>query len=103
MGTTFVVNVRAGIDYIHVQSLHQTLDYEQMLHIIREEFATPRPLLEELIWDIEQNVLARFPSLRYFYLSVKKMNPPLGAEVECSEVSVEKHYTPRSLPGASSE
>lgn len=80
------------MEAIQVTSLQQTLDYEQMLHIIRREFAITRPLLEELLWDIEQKIRAAFPQLRYLFISVRKMNPPLGADLDCSEVSVEKHY-----------
>ncbi len=89
------------MDYVRVDSMDQTLNYERLLQIIQEAFAVPRPLLEELVWDIEQQVAAEFPLLRYFFLSIKKMNPPLGADVECSEVSVEKHYGSRSLPDSS--
>ncbi len=92
LGNTFIVNVKAGIDYIRVTKLEQTIDYEIILNIVKEEFATAKPLLEELVYTIEQNVLIQYPSMKYFYLSIQKLNPPLGTEVESSEVSIERKY-----------
>jgi dihydroneopterin aldolase len=56
LGNQFVVNVKAGIDYIKVDRLDQTVDYEVMLQIIKSEFAKPTPLLEELAHRIEQAI-----------------------------------------------
>lgn len=92
MGNQFVVNVKAGIDYIKVDRLDQTVDYEVMLQIIKSEFAKPTPLLEELAHRIEQAILIKYPAMRYFFLSIQKRNPPLGSEVYSSEVSVERRY-----------
>lgn len=86
------MNVKAGIDYVKVERLDQTIDYEIVLQIIKREFEKPTPLLEELAYRIEQALLAHYPAMRYFYLSIQKRNPPLGSEVDSSEVSVEKHY-----------
>ena len=87
-----MINVKAGIEYIKVETLDQTIDYEIILQVIKKEFAQPTPLLEELAHRIEQSVLTMYPSMRYFYLSIQKLNPPLGSEVYSSEVSVERRY-----------
>lgn len=92
MGNQFVVNVKAGIDYVKVERLEQTIDYEIILQIIKHEFEKPTPLLEELAHRIEQAVVAQYPAIRYFYLSIQKRNPPLGSEVYSSEISVERRY-----------
>ena len=87
-----MINLKAGIDFLEVKTLDQTVDYEVMLNIVKFEFAKPTPLLEELVFRIEQSIHAHYPTLRYFFLSIQKLNPPLGSEVYSSEVSVEKKY-----------
>jgi dihydroneopterin aldolase len=86
------VNVKAGIPFRQVAQLDQTIDYEIVLRIIQQEFLQAKPLLEELVYTIERKVVEMYPDMIYFYLSIKKMNPPLGCEVEHSEVCVERRY-----------
>jgi dihydroneopterin aldolase len=92
LGNTFVINAKVGIEYKKVDNLNETVDYERILHIIQYRCEKPTPLLEELVYLIEQDVLKECPSMKSFYLSIQKMNPPLGANVKSSEVSIERTY-----------
>jgi len=94
LGSYFLVTAKVGIDPIAISSINDTIDYEQLLFIIKTHFEKPTALLEELITRIEKDILDKFEQSRYIYLSIQKMNPPLGVEVACSEVCLERHLIP---------
>ena len=92
MGNHFVVNVKVGVDDIIVNSINDTIDYSILLRIIQDFFKVPTPLLETLVYEIEKQILIECKGLKYLYLSIQKLNPPLQAVVKSSEVILEKKY-----------
>lgn len=92
MGNHFVVNVKVGVDDIIVNSINDTLDYSMLLRIIQDFFKTPTPLLETLVYEIEKQIMIECKGLKYLYLSIQKLHPPLQAVLKSSEVILEKRY-----------
>ncbi len=92
MGNHFVVNVKVGIDDIIVNSINDTIDYSMLLRIIQDFFKTPTPLLETLVYEIEKQIMIECKGLKYLYLSIQKLHPPLQAVLKSSEVILEKRY-----------
>jgi dihydroneopterin aldolase len=92
LGNHFVVNVKVGIDDIIVNSINDTLDYSMLLRIIQDFFKTPTPLLETLVYEIEKQIMIECKGLKYLYLSIQKLHPPLQAVLKSSEVILEKRY-----------
>jgi dihydroneopterin aldolase len=68
------------------------VNYETLLELIKYDFQQPRDLLEEVIQSIAFKVKEKFPQTEYLFISMKKNNPPLSAEVESSEVVFETKY-----------
>ena len=81
-----------GIEDREINSINDTIDYSRLLAIIQDHFKTPTPLLETLVYKIEQQILKECKALKYFYLSIQKQHPPLVAIVKSSEVILEKNY-----------
>jgi len=52
----------------------------------------PTPLLESVAARIEDDIMRKYPAIRYFYLSIKKLNPALNARADSSEVIIENNY-----------
>jgi dihydroneopterin aldolase len=92
LGNHFVVNVKVGIDDIIVNSINDTIDYSMLLRIIQDFFKTPTPLLETLVYEIEKQIMIECKGLKYLYLSIQKLHPPLQAVLKSSEVILEKRY-----------
>jgi dihydroneopterin aldolase len=92
LGNHFVVNVKVGVDDIIVNSINDTLDYSMLLRIIQDFFKTPTPLLETLVYEIEKQIMIECKGLKYLYLSIQKLHPPLQAVLKSSEVILEKRY-----------
>jgi dihydroneopterin aldolase len=92
LGNHFIVNIKVGIDDIIVNSINDTTDYSILLRIIQDFFKTPTPLLETLVYEIEKQILIECKGLKYLYLSIQKLHPPLQAVLKSSEVILEKNY-----------
>ncbi len=75
-----------------IQSIEDTIDYAILLEIVKKEFAIPTPLIETLAEKIEQSTRNFFPQIKYFYISIQKKNVSLSAQLESSEVILEKSY-----------
>ena len=88
-GNTFVVNMEVRLAYTRpITKLHQTLDYAALYTLIQQHMAVPTPLLETLVGTILEEVFVQFPDVLEARLSIRKLNPPLGGQVACSEVEL---------------
>ncbi len=67
--------------------LQDTIDYVQLNRIVKEEMALRSNLLENVAYRIIDRVLQDFPEIKETGVTVSKINPPLGGDVE--HVSVE--------------
>lgn len=71
---------------------HNFVDYAQLLRIVQKIFKQKENYLETIIKKIEIEIKKEFPFLKKISISIKKMHPPLSAEVESSEVILEREY-----------
>lgn len=65
---------KAGMD----DKLSETIDYEELYKIIREEMSVPSRLLENIGGRIMNTVFSSFPLVTFVELSISKFNPPIG-------------------------
>lgn len=65
---------KAGAD----DKLSETIDYEELYKIIRDEMSKPSRLLENIGGRIMRSVFDSFPLVTYVELSISKFNPPIG-------------------------
>lgn len=73
--------------------LSDTLDYQQLYTIVKEEMAIRSDLLEHVLYRIKSSIITTFPyQVRGLYLSIKKINPPLGGTVKNSQIIIEEDY-----------
>ncbi|MBK7588724.1 MAG: dihydroneopterin aldolase [Bacteroidetes bacterium] len=92
LGNHFIVQCKVGINDLHVHTIDDTIDYNALLTIIKKHFNQQTPLLETLAQQIEMETKQLFPAILYFYLSIKKKHPALAAQIESSEIIIEKNY-----------
>lgn len=65
---------KAGMD----DKLSETIDYEELYRIIREEMSKPSRLLENIGGRIMNSVFNNFPLVTFIEISISKFNPPIG-------------------------
>jgi len=51
-----------------------------------------RPLLEEVVYELSDALKQRYPAIKHSIVTLRKMNPPMGASIRNSLVSLEKDY-----------
>lgn len=73
--------------------LDNTIDYQEMFHIVREEMSTPQALLENVAKNIVNQIENKFNSISRVEIGIEKCNPPImyfnGDSVK---VSLERNY-----------
>lgn len=70
--------------------LSQTVDYEQVYKIIKNEIEIPTKLLEKIAHRILDSLLVKFPQIVAIEVSVSKFNPPVGGICQRAKVKLTK-------------
>ena len=65
-----------------------TLNYAQLLDIVKREMACPSNLLEHVVGRIGNAIFKEFPQAASVDLTLTKLNPPMGADSAGAGVSV---------------
>lgn len=58
--------------------LDKTINYALIYEILKEEMATPTPLLEEVCYRILKNLNIRFPQITSAEITLTKLMPPIA-------------------------
>lgn len=90
LGGKYTVDVFMETDFSNAvanDSLQQTVNYEEVYALTKEEMAQPSHLIEHLCQRIHTRIRLAFPQLGSLKVKVSKHNPPLKGSVE--KVSVE--------------
>ena len=67
--------------------LEKTINYQSVYQLISREMEVKSSLLEHVAYRILKSLHDEFPTLKKSWVSVQKMNPPLGGKID--KVSVE--------------
>lgn len=89
IGNHFVVDLEAeftpqGFD----DELAQTVNYEDLNHIIMEEMQHTQKLLETVLKNIISKVIKLYPFVEMVQVSMKKLNPPMPGQIGHSFVKL---------------
>jgi dihydroneopterin aldolase len=78
-GGEFLLNLYAAFTTQHVTSLNQTVDYVTVYELVKKRMDEPTSLLETIVIDIAQQILAQFSIVEEVHISLKKIQPPIEA------------------------
>lgn len=93
IGNDFIVDVYVTIPgTTPVDDLADTVNYEGLFTVVEAVMAVPQPLLEQVVTDISEAVREKYPQVQKTVVTLRKLNPPMGAEMRNSMVSLEKEY-----------
>ena len=62
--------------------LNNTVDYEQLYHMIEGQMKQTRKLIETVAQAIVDDIKEQYPFIETYKVSIKKLNPPLKGKVE---------------------
>ena len=91
IGTTFLVSVTLDVDFSSAKisdELTDTLNYELVYNILKEEMKTASKLLEHVAYRIREALTNHFPTVTGASVTVTKLNPPLGGKVKSASVTI---------------
>lgn len=71
--------------------LEDTVDYVLLNRIVVEEMAIRSNLLEHVAQRIISRVFGEIPEVSRIHLSVSKINPPIGGDVEAVTIEMEEY------------
>ncbi len=93
IGTRFSVSIYIKTDTTkaeHSDDLGQTIDYQAVYNIIKEEMAIKSKLLEHVGRRILDHLFLDFPTAAKARLRIQKLNPPVGGNVRHVSVTLKE-------------
>ncbi len=91
-GTRFQVDLNMEVDTSLSEisdNLNDTVDYLAVYQSVKDEMMKPSKLLEHVARRILNRVCRDFTNVKYAWVKVKKMNPPLGGKIEYVSIELE--------------
>lgn len=71
-------------------NLEDTVDYVLLNQIVKEEMATRSNLLEHVAHRIIERIFKQAKTVSWISISVSKLNPPIGGDVEAVTIVFEE-------------
>lgn len=93
VGNNFEVNIRLEADCdaaAKSDNLDDALNYQAVYETIKEVMQTNSALLEHVAKRILDTLYDRFPRTLKATVKISKMNPPMGGEMKCVSVTMER-------------
>lgn len=92
-GNLFFVSITMEVDTSLADESDQlvdTIDYQQVYNVVKEEMEKPSKLLEHVAKKIMDHLFMQFPQIDSLEVKVSKFFPPLGGKVEKATVQMFK-------------
>lgn len=102
-GNTFKVDVRIHINpaTIIIEKLEHTIDYVQVYQLIQKIMSVPTPLLETIVANIADQILAAHPIAEAVYVKITKQQLAVPYFEGTTAVDIERFRSNFSKPTAS--
>lgn len=85
VGGLFEVDVELAVDlagFKRTDEITSTIDYVAVMHVVRDEMDQPKNLIEAVAASIGHRLRERFSQAREARVTVRKLSPPVGYEVD---------------------
>ncbi|WP_116790123.1 dihydroneopterin aldolase [Flavobacterium psychrotrophum] len=93
IGSDYTVDLEIKTDLrksMITDELADTVDYVHLNRIVMEEMAIRSKLLEHVAHRIVKRTFDELPQVSRVLLSVSKVNPPIGGDVEAVTIQIEE-------------
>ena len=94
IGSDYTVNLEVKTDLrksCTSDDLKDTVDYVLLNRIVVEEMAIRSDLLEHVAHRIITRIFEEIPEISRIIVSVSKLNPPIGGDVEAVTIEMEEY------------
>ena len=93
IGCNYIVDVSVWTDFSEASKnddLSKTIDYVAINHIVKEEMAKPKKLIETVGENIINLLYTQFTALDKASITIKKINPPINGDVDFVAICIER-------------
>ncbi len=93
IGTKFRMDIFLKVDTIKAEqtdNLTDTVNYQSVYELIKEEMNTKSNLLENVGRRILDKIMGSFPQVENVQLKIRKLNPPLGGKIDFVSLEMAK-------------
>ena len=93
VGNKFQVDISIRTDVsvaMHSDSIKDALNYVKVYDVVKEEISKTSHLLEHVTHRIVDRLLKDFSTILYLRAKVSKMNPPMGGQMKCVSMTLER-------------
>ncbi|MCL2414535.1 MAG: dihydroneopterin aldolase [Bacteroidales bacterium] len=91
VGTQFSVSLSFDVDTAKAEqsdNLSDTVSYLEVYQLVKTEMRVPSNLLEHVARRILDAISQAFPKISNLEIEIKKLNPPLGGEIENAGITI---------------
>ncbi|MFA6944996.1 MAG: dihydroneopterin aldolase [Pedobacter sp.] len=90
LGTEFILDIETKLEVFNSggDEISNTVNYERLFQIASEEMNIPRKLIETVAHSILERIRHEFLAVQSIRVSIRKMNPPMGAEIRNSTIEL---------------
>ena len=91
VGNEFMVNLHIEADLskaCKTDNIDDTINYAGVYELVKSEMLKPSQLMENAAYRILERIKASFPQIVHLEVRMAKMNPPVGGEIECSQIVI---------------
>ncbi len=100
LGNDFILDIWINTDIKNatvvtehqVDKVDKTVNYEIVYEICRIEMSKPQKLLETVVEEIIYRLKIHFKNMQMVQVRLRKMNPPLGGQVEFAAINEIKQF-----------
>ncbi|NLX73455.1 MAG: dihydroneopterin aldolase [Bacteroidales bacterium] len=93
VGNRFIVNISLKLDVslpMESDRIQDTLNYVKVYELVKEEMNITSNLLEHLTGRIINTLFNKYPEIMHAKVKVSKMNPPMGGQMQCVSLTLER-------------
>ena len=90
-GNTFIIDAEVSLKSFDSgdDNIHDTINYENIYSICKQEMSIPRKLLETVVFSIISRFQNEFGNLVSAKVRLEKLGPQMGGKVEKSVIEME--------------
>lgn len=93
IGTKFRIDLFLEVNTSKAElsdELHDTVNYQQVFLLVKEEMKTKSKLLEHVGRRVLDKVKTQFPEVKSARIKIRKLNPPLGGKMDFVSVELKQ-------------
>ena len=95
VGNKYSVDIRIESDLSSARNsdkLNDTINYEDLYNLTKEEMKIPSRLLEHIAERIIKRVANKYPQIKNCEISISKFNPPVGGVCNRARVVIKEDF-----------